>query len=70
MERLTPEHIAQRCNDLSKRSINRMFLEQDDSNLWPINGKFNATKRAIRRARWFENETGELLEGLEYALFL
>ncbi len=33
----------------SIRAINREFREKDESHLWPINGRFNVTVRAIRR---------------------
>jgi hypothetical protein len=45
-------------------------MEQDESNLWPIRGRFNATKRAIKKAQWFMRETGEDLTGLEYSYLL
>jgi hypothetical protein len=49
--------------------INRMFRAQDDSDKWPINGKFNVTDRAIRHARKFERDS-DVMSPLEYALFL
>jgi hypothetical protein len=33
------------------RVINRLFRRQDDSDKWPIRGRFNVTERAIRRVR-------------------
>ena len=53
-----------------KRAINKHFRTTDESNLWPICGKFNATKRAIRRVRRFQAQTGTPIEGLEYWLAL
>jgi len=53
-------------NEVSKRKINHFFRLSDDSNLYPIFGKFNATERAIRRIR--KNFPG--MEGLEYYLTL
>ena len=53
-----------------RRIINRLFRRQDDSGKWPISGKFNVTERAIRKARWFERETGCAMAGLEYGLFI
>lgn len=53
-------------NEMSKREINAHFRLEDDSDKWPICGKFNVTERAIRRVR--KNFPG--LEGLEYALTL
>ena len=37
--------------DMSRRQINAYLRENDDSHLWPICGRFNATERAIRRVR-------------------
>jgi hypothetical protein len=31
------------------RKINKQFRQKDESHLWPINGEFNVTDRAIRR---------------------
>ena len=55
---------------MSKRQINKHFRENDESNLFPINGKFNATERAIRRMRKFQKDYGSPIEGHEYALSL
>ena len=55
---------------MSKRTINKHFRTTDDSKLWPICGKFNATERAIRRVRRFQAQTGTSIEGLEYWLAL
>ena len=40
------------------RAANKELREKDDSHLWPISGKFNATERAIRRVRKTMRETG------------
>ena len=53
-------------NEMSKRQINKYFRKNDDSNKWPICGKFNATEMAIRKVRKNFSE----LQGLEYALTL
>lgn len=53
-------------NEMDKKTINRIFRNADESNLWPVRGRFNATERAIRRVR--KNIPG--LEGLEYYLTL
>ena len=53
-------------NEMTKRQINKYFRQNDDSQKWPICGKFNATNRAIRRIRKNFSE----LQGLEYALTL
>lgn len=71
----TAEQIAQQTERFNnhysnRREINRLFREQDDSRLWPINGRFNATDRAIRRAQRFMRNTGYNMAGLEYAYFL
>jgi hypothetical protein len=69
---LTPFQIAERADSCatrlgSIRLINRLFRAQDDSDLWPVDGAFNATERAIRRLRRLQiAEHG----GLEYALCL
>lgn len=71
---LSPEQIAERAEKYDGRAniteINRLFRRQDESGLWPICGKFNATDRAIRQAQRFVRESGCPLYGLEYALFL
>ncbi|MBR3398586.1 MAG: hypothetical protein IKH08_02275 [Prevotella sp.] len=38
-------------NEMSVRQINAYFRKNDESHLWPICGRFNATERAIRRVR-------------------
>lgn len=52
-----------------RRFINKEFRRQDDSDLWPINSRFNVTERAIRHARKFERDSGVMFS-YEYALFL
>ena len=52
-------------NEMSIREINRHFRNEDESDKWPICGKFNATERAIRKVRKFG-----LNGGLEYYLAL
>jgi hypothetical protein len=73
MAYLTPYQIADRASGLEGTAniamINRLFARQDDSNLWPINGRFNVTQRAIRRLRRLRAEV-EINPGLEYALAL
>jgi hypothetical protein len=48
-------------------AINRHFRAQDESHLYPICGRFNATERAIRKVRREFAECGMRCEGLEYA---
>ena len=73
MEYLSPEKIAELCEDLDGianiKAINKLFREQDESHLFPISGKFNATERAIRQARKFMAESGPVY-GYEYTLLL
>ena len=54
-------------DNLTRRQINALFRKHDDSHLWPICGKFNATERAIRHARKFERDGGEIDD---YASFI
>jgi hypothetical protein len=73
--RLSPEQIAKECESitdprLNRLAINKLFYQQDDSELWPIRGRFNVTRRAIGRAMTFIGQTGEGESGLEYALLL
>lgn len=71
---LTPYQIAACAEPYNGKAniaaINRMFREQDESHLFPVNGNFNATERAIRRLRRAMNEGLDLSPGLEYALAL
>lgn len=55
--------------DMSVRQINQLFREHDESHLWPICGRFNATERAIRRVREVMRSNGAT-GGFEYALLL
>ncbi len=71
---LTPYQIAERAERYEGRAniaaINRLFRRQDESHLWPINGRFDATERAIRRLRRLAREGACIEGGLEYALAL
>jgi len=68
---LTAEQIAEKTMHLNGKkniaAINKLFRDQDESHLWPINGKFNATERAIRNAR---KHRGHGCDGLAYAMTL
>jgi hypothetical protein len=70
---LTPyqiANIADKYNGLANtKEINRLFRTQDESHLYPIKHRFNATERAIRRARDFQRDNGAVY-GLEYSLLL
>lgn len=65
--------IAERAERYTGRAnraaINRAFRAADESHLWPISGRFDATERAIRAVRRFMREVGEL-SGLEYVYAL
>jgi len=50
------------------RAVNQHFRAQDESHLYPISGRFNATERAIRKVRREFAECGMRCEGFEYAL--
>jgi len=71
---LSPEEIAEKTDHLTGianiRAINRAFREQDESHLWPVDGRFNATERAIRQAREFRRLSGASINGLEYCYLL
>lgn len=56
--------------EMSVRQINAYFRKHDDSHLWPICGRFNATERAIRRIRRYRRDGMEACSGLEYYLAL
>lgn len=57
-------------NELTKRQINALLRKEDDSHIWPICGRFNATERAIRKLKRLEKEGLEVNKGLEYYLTL
>ena len=57
-------------NEMSIREINAYFRKNDDSHLWPICGKFNATERAIRRLRKLRRDGLCVNDGFEYYLAL
>jgi hypothetical protein len=66
MEILTAEQIVKQSE--TRADVNKLFLAQDDSHLWPIRGKFNVTKRAIGRIRRAERDGMILDDLLAYAL--
>lgn len=57
-------------DEMSIRQINAYFRKNDDSHLWPVCGRFNATERAIRRVRRQRRAGLEVFPGLEYYLIL
>ena len=71
---LTPYQIADQAADHDGRAniarINALFRAQDESHLWPVAGRFNATERAIRRLQRAQRDGACIAPGLEYALAL
>lgn len=71
---LSPEQIAKVADlyvgTFNRTVINRLFREQDESHLYPINGRFNVTDAAIRRLQRLQREGLVIEDGLEYALDL
>jgi len=69
---LTQEQIADKWAHLDGsaniRAINQEYRAQDTSELWPICNRFNATDRAIRKAREYRREYP--IYGLEYCYLL
>ena len=69
----TAEQIANETDEkeglANIRAINKIYRSQDDSDLWPVNGKFNVTERAIRRVQVFTRASGAI-HGLEYCYAL
>ena len=54
----------------NRAAINRAYRRADESHLYPVNNRFDATERAIRRVRRYMRDSGYNLEGLEYAMAL
>jgi hypothetical protein len=71
---MTAEQIAAKAesyNGVYNRTvINRLFRKMDESHLYPINGRFNATDAAIRRLQRLQRDGLVIEDGLEYALAL
>ena len=70
---LTPGQIAKKTDELDGlaniRAINALYRAQDESHLWPICDRFNATERAIRKARKYMRDGGAVY-GYEYAMMI
>ena len=70
----TAEQIAQKAEHANGRRnraiINRLFRRQDESHLYPVSGRFDATERAIRRLRRLDRDGACIGDALEYALAL
>lgn len=54
-------------DEMSIREINKFFRSIDQSHLWPVRNKFNATERAIRKVRKFRKESMFDYDGPAYA---
>lgn len=69
----TAEQIANETDNkeglANIKAINKIYRAQDESDLWPVNNRFNATERAIRRVRAFARSNGAIY-GLEYCYAL
>lgn len=50
-----------------KRQVNKQFRSKDESNLWPISGRFNATDRAIRRLQRLNRQAGYEISDCKYS---
>lgn len=48
------------------RKVNRRLRKIDNSNLWPIRGRFNVTERAIRRVRQLRRDGLGIDSRVEY----
>ena len=69
----TTEEIADLAEHLDGRMniafINKLFRDQDESDLFPIRGRFHVTNRAIDRVRRMTQKSGAVY-GYEYAYAL
>jgi len=69
----TAEQIAKKTDDkeglANIKAINKEYRAIDDSHLRPINNKFNATEKAIRKARGLMRHNGAVY-GLEYCYMI
>jgi hypothetical protein len=74
MIHLNADQIAARAAEVSGKAsvalINRLYRKQDESHLFPICARFDATERAIRRIRKARREGMIIDDGLEYAYAL
>jgi hypothetical protein len=70
----TSEQIAAQFDHLDRlafiRAVNRYYRDHDESHLWPIRNRFNATERAIRKVRTLRRDSGQDVTGLEYVELL
>lgn len=57
--------------DMNRTQIDNLFLANDESHLWPVENKFNATQKAIETLKAKERDGLELPDGgPEYAAAL
>ena len=62
---------GQDVTDYTRDEINKLFKDNDDSHLWPVEDAFNATDAAIQVLRDKELEGAVIpIGGFEYALAL
>jgi hypothetical protein len=70
----TTEQIAAMFEQLDGlafiRAVNRYYRDHDQSHLFPIHSRFDATERAIRKARQWRRDSGVDAAGLEYVELL
>lgn len=59
-----------KANEMEREEIFSTFLKLDESHLFPILGRFNATQMAIKNLFKFEEEGEYYLQGIELYLFL
>ena len=50
------ELYPEAADAMTTRQINRWFRLRDESHLWPVKGRFNATDRAINRLRRLDHD--------------
>lgn len=71
----TPLIIYNKCkntedHDKQIKAINSLHIAYDESHLFPINGKFHATKKAIREIKKNYLSEDNTISGLEYCFLL
>lgn len=49
LEQYIDEHLSEPATRAHRTRINKLLRQLDDSHLWPILNRFNATDRAIRQ---------------------
>ena len=62
-------YFGEDVTNMTVRQINALFRWHDESHLFPINGEFNVTERAIRRLRKCMKTNGSF-DGADYAYAL